>query len=376
MNTSAAGPEGRVLVVGGGIGGLATAAALARFDIPALVLERRDQPADGGLGINLPGNAITAVQALGLGEQIEQLGAPLRRREYRNQRGRLVFSVDEDAFWGPSARSRCVLRGELMALLGTAVPPETVRLGAEVRGLSVDGDTVTAELAEGATEGGALLVGADGVGSMVRPHAGHGESPRAALLSRASWRFVTGNPGIDCWVVWSGSAGTVLFIPLGADRIYGWVSVPKDVASFDDVVEAFDRFPGVVRDTLAAARAEPVPPHWSPLEEVRPAAWTTGRVVLLGDAAHATAPVWAQGAALAMEDALVLADILRRSDSWSDAGAELARRRRSRVEHVQAMTDRLSRAARLPSVVRDLILPAVGPRTYRATYGALRTSVV
>jgi hypothetical protein len=67
-----------------------------------------------------------------------------------------------------------------------------------------------------------------------------------------------------------------------------------------------------------------------------------------------------------------LADILTAPDSWPGLGAESARRRRDRVGHVQTMTDRLSRAARLPAWIRDLVLPPVGPRTYRATYGPLR----
>lgn len=92
-----------------------------------------------------------------------------------------------------------------------------------------------------------------------------------------------------------------------------------------------------------------------------------GGRVLIGDAAHATAPVWAQGAALAAEDALVLAELLNELGDWSVAGDEFERRRRPRVEHVQAMTDKLSHAARLPGWLRDSLLPIVGPRTYRQT---------
>jgi 2-polyprenyl-6-methoxyphenol hydroxylase-like FAD-dependent oxidoreductase len=99
-------------------------------------------------------------------------------------------------------------------------------------------------------------------------------------------------------------------------------------------------------------------------------------VVVIGDAAHATAPVWAQGAALAVEDALVLAELLATRDDWSRVGPEFEQRRRPRVTHVQAMTDRLSRAAGLPTWIRDAVLPFVGPRSYRETYGPLRTPVV
>ena len=313
----------RVLIAGGGIAGLATAAALGRRGIASVVLERRDQALDAGLGINLPGNAVMALGALGLGDGLERLGAPIGRREYRNRRGRLVFSVDEDAFWGVEARPRCVLRGELLSLLQTVVPEGTVRLGAEVRDIVETPDRVTVELRDGMQEHGALLVGADGVHSTVRALVGSGQAPQAAVLSRSSWRFVTRNPGIDCWVVWSGGTDTVLFIPLGSGRIYGWVAVANDGDSFDEVTAAFEDFPPRVRDVLAAAAAETVPPFLSPLEEVRPTAWTRGRVVLVGDAAHATAPVWAQGAALAVEDALVLGEILVGAAGMERCGARV-----------------------------------------------------
>ena len=96
--------------------------------------------------------------------------------------------------------------------------------------------------------------------------------------------------------------------------------------------------------------------------------------MLIGDAAHATGPVWAQGAALALEDALVLARLLDREDR-SGVGDELLRARGARVAHVQAMTDRMSRLAGLPEPLRDVLAPVLGPRTYAATYGPLRAPV-
>ena len=103
--------------------------------------------------------------------------------------------------------------------------------------------------------------------------------------------------------------------------------------------------------------------------------WSSGRVAVIGDAAHATAPVWAQGAALALEDALVLAALLAGGRDWSALGAEFDRRRRPRVDHVQAATDRMSRLLRVPIRVRDLLAPIAGPASYRAAYSPLREPV-
>jgi 2-polyprenyl-6-methoxyphenol hydroxylase-like FAD-dependent oxidoreductase len=104
--------------------------------------------------------------------------------------------------------------------------------------------------------------------------------------------------------------------------------------------------------------------------------WSHGRVVLIGDAAHATAPVWAQGAALAIEDALLLAELLATCEDWDRVGLEYEHRRRPRVEHVVAATDRLSRMAGMPSLLRDALMPLAGPRSYRAAYQPLRAPVL
>ena len=362
-----AGESERVLVVGGGIAGLATAAALQRQGIAVAVYERRPLPPDGGLGLNLPGNAIAALNTLGLACRLADLGAAVRRREYRSRRDRLLFAVDEDRYWGGRVGSRCVRRSDLHAALHDLLVPGTVRLGAHVRGVRAFDDGVKLTLSDGTRASGGALVGADGVHSVVRGLFARGHRVKAATLSPASWRFGTTNPGVGCWVAWTGGPGTVLLIPMGGDRLYGSVTCGDAATDFAETCAASRRFPQVVRDVLASAAAADEAPLRSPLEEVRPAAWTAGRIVLVGDAAHATAPVWAQGAALAIEDALVLADVLLDRRAWSRAGEEFERRRQARVEHVQAMTDRFSGMARLPSWVRTLLAPSIGPRSRSPT---------
>lgn len=369
--------SGRVLVVGAGIAGLAAAGALRRHGIPVDVVERRSELPQGGLGLNLPGNAVRALRQLGVGEALDRRGIPVRRREYRNARGRLLFAVDEDAFWGGQT-SRCVLRGDLLALLRSTVAHDGVRWDSTVESVHVSGELVEVRMNGGRSETYALVVGADGVHSAVRNAVPGVRTPRAALLSAASWRFMTANPGVDCWCAWSGSAGTLLLIPVDADRVYGYASATKGGPVEADprwLHTTFSDYPAPARRAVSQALADPSALHHSPIEEVRLERWHHGRIVLLGDAAHATAPVWAQGAALAAEDALVLAELLARHDDWSTVGEPFDRRRRPRVEHVQKMTDRLSKSAGLPGPLRDVILPFVGPRTYRETYGPLREPV-
>ncbi|WP_165962704.1 FAD-dependent monooxygenase [Occultella glacieicola] len=250
--------------------------------------------------------------------------------------------------------------------------PGTVTLGVAVRTVrEVDGGTEV-QLPDGTVHAGGVLVGADGVHSVVRGHVAPRRRARPSILAPSSWRFVATDPGVDCWVAWTGPAGTVLLIPMVPGRVYGWVSGRDETTDFARTRALFRGFPEVVRTALAAAEESQDPPLHSPLEEINPAVWTTGRVVLVGDAAHASAPVWAQGAALAVEDGLALAEVLQDRDAWDRAGLEFARRRRARVEHVQAATDRFSRTARLPAWLRSVVAPLVGPPSYRAAYGPLR----
>lgn len=368
---------GRVLIAGGGIAGLAVRRALHRRGIPSLTLERRGVQADAGLAINLPGNAVRALSQLGLLDGLRAAGSPVRRREYRTERGRLLFSVDETAFWGSETGPHCLRRADLMRLLQQDLSPGDIRPGSGIAAIRQEPRGAEVLLEDGTTESGGLLVGADGVHSTIRRGLFGDQALGTAMLARQSWRFMTPNPGIEAWTLWAGTGALFLLIPVDRGEAYGWVSVSRGGNADPTAIRgAFAAFPRLVRDTLDAVLSRPDSIHHSPLAEVRIPVWTRDRAVLLGDAAHATAPVWAQGAALALEDALVLARLLSERTDWSGVGAEYERLRRPRVDHVQRMTDRLSRTARWPDWARNLLLPLVGPRSYRATYDPLRRPVV
>jgi 2-polyprenyl-6-methoxyphenol hydroxylase-like FAD-dependent oxidoreductase len=357
----------RVLVVGAGVAGLAAARALGLEGVDVHVVDRRSGPPTEGLGVNLPGNAVRALRHLGAADRVLDEGIPVSRREYRAASGRLLFDVDEAAFWASVAPSVCVRRGVLVEALGVGVD---VRWGAAVEAVRTDASHVLATVA-GAEERYDYVVGADGIHSVVRDSVAPA-SPRPSAMTGASWRFVTGNPGVDCYTAWTGHGVTLLLIPVAPDEVYGYAASNRGGAAGPEpewLTSAFDRFPEPVRAVAGRAAADA---YHSPVEEIRVEPWHAPRAVLLGDAAHATGPVWAQGAALAMEDALVLARLLGRADDWSDVGPEWERLRRPRVEHVQAATDRMSGLARLPDLVLRFTAPLLGPRGYRHAYEPLR----
>lgn len=365
----------RVLIAGGGVAGLALRRALHARGVEALTIEQRVTHLDSGLAINLPGNAIEALGKLGLGEALHELGMPIRRREYRTERDRLLFSVDEDGFWGESARPRAMRRSDLLSLLYCEE-----RSGGELKIAKIDfarehQDRVEVGLTDGSILTSALLVGADGVHSIVRRSVTADETPGASLLAAASWRFMAPNPGVDCWTVWLGRRGMILLMPVDGGEVYGWAAAadlkaPQDAGALADL---FQDFPSAVRSVLDYVIGNPRSIHHSPLEEVRLRRWGGNRIILMGDAAHATAPVWAQGAALALEDALVLADLLSKRSDWNGIADDYEQQRRQRVEHVQAATAKTSKAARLPYVLRCAVLKMTGTKMYGNAYGPLRS---
>jgi 2-polyprenyl-6-methoxyphenol hydroxylase-like FAD-dependent oxidoreductase len=368
----------RVLVVGGGIAGFGLLRALSLRGVSCTLVERLPAPPGSGLGLNLPGNAVRALAALGLGDEVVDRGRRIRRREYRNKAGRLLFAVDEEAFWGEVGPSVCLRRGDLLDVLRASTPEVTPRWHTPLVLAELVDEGVRVQLESGSTETYDFVVGADGVHSAVRRVLLPTDDSRRSLMTEASWRFTAPNPGVDCWTVWSGGQGTLLLIPVDEEHVYGYASTTRGGAAGDDpqwLGSTFAGFPEPVATTVAAALDDPGQLYYSPVEEVRCEHWSRGRLALIGDAAHATGPVWAQGAALALEDALVLADLLAERRDWSSVGAEFERLRRPRVAHVQAATDRMSRLAGLPGRLRDVVAPVLGPRAYRAAYGPLRTPV-
>lgn len=371
--------SGRLLVVGGGIAGFGLARALSLQGVSSTLVERLRTPPGAGLGLNLPGNAVQALAALGLADEVVDRGIRIRRREYRNQAGRLLVAVDEEAFWGQVGPSVCLRRGDLLDVLRASTAEVILHWGTPVVSAEPVDDGVQVQLESGPTETYDLVVGADGVHSAVRAAIIPEGSLRRSLMTEASWRFTAPNPGVDCWTVWSGAWGTFLLIPVDEEHVYGYASSTRGGAAGDDpqwLAATFAGFAEPVPSTVAAVLEDRGRLYYSPVEEVRCQRWSAGRLVLIGDAAHATGPVWAQGAAMALEDCLVLADLLAARSEWSSVGAEFERLRRPRVGHVQAATDKMSRLAGLPGRLRDLVAPVLGPRAYREAYGALRTPVI
>ncbi|MFE7645986.1 FAD-dependent monooxygenase [Streptomyces phaeoluteigriseus] len=310
----AQGKPARAVVVGGGIGGLTAAAALLRRGWEVTVLERAGSVEPVGAALSLSPNALRALDVIGAGDRIRDLGAPLGDGGVRTPHGRRLFRTRADAasarFGGPMLLlHRAALVDALIALL----PPDTVRTGSPAT-LADPGDAgrparVTTPDAELEAD---LVVAADGIHSAVRRTL-FPDHPGPVYTGFTAWRLVIDVPDVECASQETWGRGSIWGThPLKDGRVYSYAAatVPAGGRAPDERAELLRRFGDwhrPVPDILAAARPEDVLRH-DVHHLARPLpAFHQGRVVLLGDAAHAMPPRLAQGGNQAIEDAVVLA---------------------------------------------------------------------
>jgi 2-polyprenyl-6-methoxyphenol hydroxylase-like FAD-dependent oxidoreductase len=294
---------GTAVVVGGGIGGLATAVALRRIGWTATVLEGATELREVGAGLSLSPNALRALDALGLGERAREIGVPSwATHAVRTPDGRYLTRPPA----GAEPPLRAFRRADLHRMLADAVPAGWVRTGCRVTGLTDPGIVHSS----GTLDAG-LVVGADGIHSTVRglcwpAAAGPRFLGRVAWLGLAELDRPVGPAGAPelAGSMTLGDHAAVLLHPVGPRQVYWALLAPQAE-------------PGGPEPTLAAVRAviggwdAPIPG----IHDLPPLpSYVAGRVALLGDAAHAMSPDRGQGAGQSLEDATVLAAALAEAD--------------------------------------------------------------
>jgi len=358
----------RVLVVGAGIAGLAAARGLRRAGYRPDVVEKLPASTVPGAGIFLPGNAARALRDLGLDEPVRPLGHVLERQRFLDERGRELCEVDLGKLWAGVGECRALPRADLQRVLLTAVGGE-VRHETDLTRLDIDGDTATAHFADGTTLVYDLVVGADGRKSTVRSLAALGGPARP--VGQVVYRsVVTGGPRVDDWTAILGPRSTFIVMPMGGGRLYLYADEPGTAAPPDPLGrlrDAFGRFGGPAPAVLDAVEKVQV----ALTDEVEIATWSRGPVVLVGDAAHATSPTLSEGAAMAFEDAVVLADALVAAPSVPEALERYESRRRPRTKWVLDRTRDRDRTRDVAPALRDPLLRGRGDRIFREHYRLL-----
>jgi len=348
----------RVLVVGGGIGGLSTAIGLRRAGIDVDVVELNPAWDVYGVGIIQPGNAVRALDALGLAQRAIADGFGFSGSSMHLADGTLIARQDAPPLAGSGyPPMNGITRPRLHEIFTTTVLGAGARvvLGESVERIDQLADRVDVTLTDGSRATYDLVVGADGINSRVR---GMVFDPdlRPGYTGQVCWRYNVPRPAdVDGIWMFMGSNGKAGIVPLAPDLAYMLlieeppvdgdgepvVRLPTEglAAVMHDRLAEFGGIIGELRDRYVSDDDGVV---YRPVERVMlPAPWYRGRVVLLGDAAHATSPHIGQGAAMAIEDAVVLTEELAREQPVDQALAAFMARREPRARFVYDTSRRI-----------------------------------
>ncbi|QLY33342.1 FAD-dependent monooxygenase [Nocardia huaxiensis] len=300
----------KAVIVGGGIGGLATAIAFRRRGWEVEVLERSTRIEEVGAGLSLWPNALRALDALGLGETVRGRARADGSAGIRDSRGRWLSRTDTEAIRTQYGSPVMMHRADLLDILRAAVPEAAVRTGISVTAAQADG-VVTHSAG---TSAGDVVVGADGIHSVVRRAVCGAIEPRYSGYT--AWRVVVTptEPIDDMGESW-GRGERFGYSPLPDGRVYCFATADMAAGTpgggLLELRTRFGSWHDPIPALLAAVDEATILKH--DLYDLPPLkTYVAGRIALIGDAAHAMTPNLGQGACQALEDAVVLAHVATR----------------------------------------------------------------
>ena len=335
-----------VLIAGAGIGGLTTALALLQRGIDVEIYEQSSTLGEIGAGFQIGANGARVLFSLGLEEQI--------RRRWSFIEGKIVRLWNTGQSWklfdlGEVSAQRwgfpyfVMHRADLHAILVDAVraiKPGAIHLGRPVAGCTVDTDGATLEFDDGSRAHGDVLVGADGVHSVVRRTLFGADE--AAFTGCIAWRGLVPADRLPAHLMapvgtnWVGSGRHIVHYPVRGGALLNFVAVVDHAEWTEESwtlrgsqAECAADFAGWHEDVQAIIAAIDAPYKWAFVGREPMTRWSVGRATLLGDACHPTLPFLAQGAGMAMEDGVILARCL---DGHADVPRALRRYEAARLE--------------------------------------------
>jgi 2-polyprenyl-6-methoxyphenol hydroxylase-like FAD-dependent oxidoreductase len=335
-----------VLVVGAGAAGCAAAAFLARDGVHVDMVELKDDITTAGSGITVQGNALRILRELGVWEQVQEHGYSFNTMGMRTPDGKLLFEIEDVRTGGPDLPATVGMERPALAkiLVDNAVAAGAdLRFGTTIESISQEEDSASVTFSDGTDGRYDLVIGADGVRSHVRDLLGIELGPEPTGMG--IWRVFTSRPPsiTRTDLAYGGACYIAGFCPTAEDSIYAYLvedaqdrselSAEERLAHMRALAEKY----GGPWEDIRERMTDPETVHYTLFEaHLLPAPWHRGNTVLIGDAAHSCPPTLAQGAAQALEDAAVLAELLTSHDDLDDALTEFVDRRHARVETVVA----------------------------------------
>jgi salicylate hydroxylase len=314
----------RVAIVGAGIGGLTAAIALRAHGVDAHVYEKASELKALGAGVSIAPNGSRVLTRLGLGAQLKAIAGPLSHYVFRTWQGEPIAGEPSTLSFGDPAHTWFLHRAEFQRVLCDALPTGAITFGRAVVGAIEGPDGVTVRFADGSTVETDLLVAADGIHSALQGVVSAPAQPVSegimayrGLIPAERLSGIAPVGDLDVSGMWMGPERSFLVYPVSTGRLLNVVAfVPTDL----EVLESWTA-PGDVRELAAAYRGWDQPVldiigamdetfRWGIYDRAPLSQWSSERVTLLGDSAHAVAPHLGQGANQAIEDAMTLAVLL------------------------------------------------------------------
>ncbi|MCX5388027.1 FAD-dependent monooxygenase [Streptomyces sp. NBC_00083] len=333
----------RILIIGGGIGGLAAGAALGQQGIETTIVEIQSENLVAGVGINIPGNALRALDRIGLLDDVLAHGFTFDRVDFHDSASRLLLALRSKLGVGGVPPNCAIQRRDLARILEKACVDvgTQIRYGTSVQDMRTTADGgVAATLTDGSTEQYDLVVAFDGIRSSFRK-AALGIEPR--FTGYSVWRVaLERHPDVTRNMYFQGMGTKAGLFPLNEAVMYLLHVTPEPgnprhakEQFYSHLTERLDGYTGLIGELRDRIKPDD-DIVYAPIEEVLlPLPWYHEGLLLLGDAAHAMAPHRTQGAAMAIEDAAVLGETLGRDGDLRELIAEFQERRFVRAKIAQ-----------------------------------------
>jgi len=365
----------KVLIVGAGMCGMSLGVALGRAGIGCDIVEIRASLTEPGTGISLQGPALRALQMIGVLNQCISRGFGYSHFKACDANGNVTGTVALPRLVGATYPATIgvlrqsvheVLAGELASL---EVP---VRLGTSVKTLTQDGQGVTVEFTDGASGRYDLVVGADGMSSLIRDLA-FGPEQRPRYTGQMVWRATVSRPeDVECRHSYFGPSNKSGFNPISDKQMYIYTvqNVPErphwDDAELPSILRGllaeFGGALGRVRDEVVSAEQITCRPVFS---LILSPPWYRGRILVIGDAAHTTTPHLASGASIAIEDSVVLARLLQSGRPLTESLPDFMQQRFERCRIIVANSEQLGEWEQHPGASDDDTVGVIA-RSYQA----------
>lgn len=344
------------IIIGGGIGGLTAAIALQRNGIEAQVFESTQALQPLGAGILIPPNAMTLFEQLGVAAKIKAQGAMIRKITLADMQGRPLTEKSAEYFDdGHYQLTIAIHRSALQDILVQVLKPRTLRMGKRCTKVDTFPDYALARFADGSQVKGDFVVGADGIQSVVRQSIFPSTTLR--YCGQTCWRGLAPIALVKQYAdhlveIW-GRGTRFGYVRIEPKLVYWYATQSIESGGADDpatlrsrLFSLFSNFPAPISAILAQTPTHSI--IRTDIHDLRPLnSWSLGRIILIGDAAHAAAPNLGQGAAQSAEDAQALADCIKRHKTIEAAFIDFER---LRVPKAKKLTDLSWRIGRMTNV--------------------------